>query len=422
MATFNRGLLKSMLAAGPVNLLTGADSIMQPFNTAYSIAEELNMRWPIACLGSRQGIVNAGQTNWPTFTTQWAGGTSGTARLIRPGDVSTDSDSGANVMTTNFCEAGVDMSNFGSPIQINVQPAGTNIPNWDTNRNVEIILTGRTDPVAANPDLWRIEYLDRAGTLINQLSPVDFDQPRADRFWKTPVFAAGSGASNTRGRLSTWNETETGALIKTCTAGVRVVGASSGIFWGYTGQGSSGIRNWSTQAGAVITADPPTYTCRVDDSALINDFAAYGWDYMLLLIGANDAALNKADFKAELMLKIARYRACRAAAGLLGTLRFGLMSQYDLNDANTLQVEKAEAMEEIAKADGNVEFFDVRLHVFNTLGINSNWRAAQTPDGVHPTGALLRQTIADGLWAMINGPVHAQFGTPTLGLRIGIGL
>lgn len=397
-----RGNFVRAVAMGAAALFLG-DSITNPYQV-WSVAGTMYTRWPTPCLGGRTGNENSGGAGWPVLVSQW-GGPNTTHVRLRPGEVAPDGSNGFNLMMSGVAQvAGGDLDNFGSPQQVNLSPATSAIPNWDTNKNVEVTVSARTEPVAANPDLWRIQFWDRANVLLGQVSPIDFEQPTADRWWKTPVFARGSGVFNTPARLASWNETETGAIIKPNQYGVRVVNGGAGIFWGYTGHGGWSVRNHSTQAGRQITGDGATYTGRYDDSTAIADMQAYRWNVICVWLGANDADLGKAAFRAELELLRTRYRSIAAAAGTPMPF-FVFFTQYDLADANVLQVEKAQAMEEMAASYEDCECVDVRAEVFAALGPYSNFRAVDLPDNVHPSGSRLRNLITDRSWAVLNGPV-----------------
>jgi lysophospholipase L1-like esterase len=392
-----RGKFAARYGREPINLLCLGDSIMQVYQS-WSVLGTCVLRWPAVCLGARTGSMNSAGSGWPLSVSQYGGGGNGIPITLRPGDVAPDGSSGFNVMQTQVGQFDVNGTDFGSPQQVVVNPNNSNNPGWDTNRNVIGIMTGRTEPVAANPDIWRLQAWDRANTFLGDLVPgVDFDQPAADRVWTTPTFARGSGVFNIPLRLSTFNENEAGALVKTCTFGMKVVGVGQGIFFGYAGHGSWGVENHSREAGRLITADGTPYTGRYTDSALVADYLAYRWNVVMIMLGANDAALSKAQWKSEMAILLQRHRNAAAAAGMPSPDFVGV-STYDLSDNNVLQVEKAEAWNELAREHADVEFCDARGAVERQLGKYSDWQPTQATDGVHPSGATLRNVIADSVW------------------------
>jgi hypothetical protein len=321
-----------------------------------------------------------------------------------------------------------DLTNFGSPINILVGPNNAYNSLWDRGRSGEVIVVARTAAVAANPDQWRIEGVDSNNAIVSVLGPnppnsLDLDQAKAERIFRCPAFAVGTNPTfNTRGFLSTWSETETGAIITISSIAFKLTDAPVGLFHGYAGHGSWGIRNHSSSAGVSIITDPPTYTGRYDDDALAASYEAHRWGIVLVWIGANDAALSKAQFKTELNLLLARHRSVAATKSI--TPIFVLVSQYDLSNANTLQVEKAEAMQEVATANSDVEFVDVRAAVNGAYGTYSEF-SSLLQDGVHPSnatsgpGANFRQFMAERIW---NELMSVSLGTPGTSVAIAIGV
>ena len=406
-----RGVFARALAAGVVSLLWVGDSITLPYNI-FSVAGTCNMRWQVPCLGARSGNQNSGGSGWPIQVSNW-GGTGATHQVLRPGDLAPDGSSGFMMMQGGIGIGSGDMTNFGSPITVTVNPTGTAIPNWDTDKMVEAIMTGRTDPLAANPDLLRIQYWNRANTFLGELSNVDFDQPTGDRTWRTVPYQRGSGVFNNNvARLSLWSENETGAIIKTSTFGIRVVGATYGIFWGYTGHGSWTPQNHSTQAGFALTPQAEAaYTGRYDDSALINDHAAYKWNVVIVWLGANHGNLTKEQFKAQMRLIRERQKMAARAAGNPEPV-FVFVSQYDLANDNTITRTQAAALEELVRDEFmDADFFDARQTVENTLGAYSVFAPVDlNVDGVHPHGSRIRNLIADTMFAKLTGPPNVRDG------------
>jgi hypothetical protein len=396
-----RGNFAQAVSMGAAMLWLG-DSITNPYQV-WSVAGTMYRRWPTPCLGGRTGNQNSGGSGWPLNVSQW-NGSNVTHVQLRPGEIAPDGTSGFHLMMCGIGQvSGGDLANFGSPQALQISPETSAIPQWDTNKTVEVIVSARTEPLAANPDQWRFQFWDRANVLLGQVSPISFDQPTADRWWKSVGFPRGAGVFNVPARLSSFNEVETGALLKTNQYGVRVLNGGSGICWGYTGHGGWSIRNHSTQAGRTITNDGPAYTGRYDDSCAIADMQAYGWNVIAVWLGANDADLSKVAFRGELELLRTRYRALSTAASRPMPC-FVFFTQYDLADANILQVEKAQAMEEMAAAYDDCECVDLRQEVFAALGPWSAFRAVDLPDTVHPSGTRIRNLMADRSWAILNGP------------------
>jgi hypothetical protein len=410
------------------------------------MAGEFNRRWPIACLGGVTGFENSGGNYWPVQCSNISGFTSVLPQdmaalniVVRPGEAASNGESGWNLIQTRTATApfagGFD--DFGSPLSQTVNPNNAYNALWDRGRMAEVIVVARTAAVAANPDQWRIIGIDSNNAEASVLGPtignaLDLDQAKADRVFKCPAYSVGTSPTfNTRGRISTWTENEQGMVVTIGSIAFRLTDATRGIFWGYAGHGSWGIRNHSSAAGFSITADGTPYTGRYDDSALAASYEAHRWEIVILWIGANDAALTPAQFKAEIEAFVARHRSVAASNGLSPT--FVLVSQYDLSNSNAITVGEASAMEDVAKSMADVEFVDLRQTVESRYGNYSKF-SSFLHDSIHPSqatsgvGADFRQFMAESVWNILHTPISlaglgmvtskdSAYSNPTFGDR-----
>jgi hypothetical protein len=373
------------------------NSLHQPTTTRNTL-QNIVSQSPVGIKGGVTGIQSTvgmptGIVDLPSVSMTYTG--------IRPGELSPAGASGFNLRATTI--AAGDMDNFGFPIAIRTN--GT----WDENRSVRVGILAISDPTATGylvspgPNL---QVRNRAGAWSSALdyilSPISFQQSPATYIARQTTFhPVGTGGQGQRVGLQGWSGTQTGELR---IGGMSIESNSpEGLFLSYCGNGGWGSTHHASQTGAVITADPPTYTAQYNDAALIAEYGLWRYNQVVVDVTANDTTTPTATLRANLAAIRARHWAAADAAGVpRPDVLF--WTQYDLSDTTSLFNTMADVAYDLAIRDSKTECFDFCRLKRAVSGLYSTWQAVELVDGVHPAtaNAILRTQMATTFYSIMN--------------------
>lgn len=373
----------------------------------------------ITCNGGVGDPYNNPGAGWPVRPVQFATGGFGTLQGLRPGAVVTaDGTSGNNLRKIDVVSFTGNYSIFGTPIKYGVSNSvGTA---WETGKTLTAAAVGFSTTSPRSPASWRMQTFNRANAQINADNPINLNQAAQLRVYTCTPWAAGSGGSNNVAKvgLAAWNEDETGWQLQVMSVGIFVQNPTSGATWSYCGFGSWTPKNHAYSTGQLITVDPPDYTGRWSDNALIQEIIAYKLDTFLWRCGNNPSEDGIGAYPTEVAAWMARVRACSAAARLVDPTikapKFVLFSPYASSSTTSYwdairSTNRATALANLS----DTEHVDECGYIYDTYGSYATYASTLLRDGTHPkTTALgdandtLRNAAASFYLSRLNGSAY----------------
>jgi len=415
-----RGLFKSKVAIG-CNFAMIGDSINDQYQS-WSVVGTMAKLFQYPCLGASSGLIASTGSGWPTYNGEPNGAVFTTRRIRRPGDPFADGSDGHNLRRTYEFSTGllgVNLALYANPVpQLyfgtyeNAAAGGAWEAAWDSGYNMQATVVARSTTSPNSPADWSIQTHNRSGALTFD-EPFNLRQSPAVRYFQSSVFARGTGGvSPVAFYVDAGTEDESTMQAQLLSLGLRCTNKTSGVFWSYIGNGSWTTKCHSSSTGELVTADSPSYQARYSDEALVAEIKAFGLNCFGIWLGQNSAAdewdgASIKQYKTNILAVIARYRAACATAGVSSPV-FVLFSSYDASDTNAKWVQMAQALLEVAQANDDCEYVDIRGYVQDTLG-NTTARLATYPgDPVHPDNSSFRTYIVNRAYTVLNGVPNAS--------------